>query len=127
MDLVVTICQIVVALGIYNVWLVRSKRATNWRGGSAVNMREEFAVYGLPGWFMIAIGVLKVSCATLLLVGIWLPVVTRPAAIALAILMSGAVSMHVKVKDPLKKALPSTLVLLLCILVAVLHVMGGKP
>ena len=36
----------------------------------------------------------------------------------LAVLMLGAVSMHVKVRDPLKKTLPSMSVLVLCLVVA---------
>ena len=118
MRLLVTACQIIVALGIFNVWVVRPGRATPFRGGNARNIREEFAVYGLPAWFMILVGTLKLMCATLLLAGLWFPALTQPAAIALAVLMLGAVSMHVKVRDPLKKALPSVCVLLMCLVVA---------
>jgi len=122
MRLLVTACQIIVALGIFNVWVVRPGRATPFRGGNAKNMREEFAVYGLPAWFMILVGTLKLMCATLLLAGLWFPTLTQPAAIALAVLMLGAVSMHVKVRDPLKKALPSVCVLLMSLVVA----FGGR-
>ena len=113
-----TISQIVIALGILNVWLLRFAKATEWRGGDANNMREEFRIYGLPEWSVGVIGVLKVALAVLLLVGVWLPVVTQPAAIGLAILMVGAVAMHVKVKDPLKKSLPALSVLALSLYVA---------
>lgn len=122
MRLLVTACQIIVAFGIFNVWVVRPGRATPFRGGNASNMREEFAVYGLPAWFMILVGKLKLMCVTLLLAGLWFPTLTQPAAIALAVLMLGAVSMHVKVRDPLKKALPSVCVLLMCLVVA----FGGR-
>jgi hypothetical protein len=37
----------------------------------------------------------------------------------MAMLMLGAVSMHVRVKDPLKKALPALGMLVLCLTVAV--------
>ena len=122
MRLLVTAYQIIVALGIFKVWVVRPGRTTPFRGGNARNMREEFAVYGLPAWFMILVGTLKLMCATLLLAGLWFPTLTQPAAIALAVLMLGAVSMHVKVRDPLKKALPSVCVLLMCLFVA----LGGR-
>jgi hypothetical protein len=118
MRLLVTACQLVVALGIFNVWVLRPAKATPFRGGNARNIREEFKVYGLPGWFTVVIGVQKLSLATLLLAGLWFPTLTRPAAIGLAVLMLGAVSMHVKVSDPLKKALPSVSVLVLCLVVA---------
>jgi len=120
MNIVLTVIQIIVALGIFNVWLLRYGKETNWRGGTAKNMGEEFATYGLPIWFMIATGVLKVSLATLLIVGIWFPVITKPAAAVLAILMLGAVSMHVKVKDPVQKALPALTMFLLSAIVALL-------
>ena len=40
--------QLIVAVGILNVWLLRSGRATPFRGGDARSLREEFAAYGLP-------------------------------------------------------------------------------
>jgi len=54
MSLFIVICQLVIALGIFNVWLLRSGKATAWRGGEARTMKEEFEVYGLPAWFMKA-------------------------------------------------------------------------
>lgn len=115
----VPIIQVVIALAILNVWLLRYGKDTNYRGGSARSLREEFAVYGLPGWFMGVVGFLKVLFAALLIAGIWLSPVTKPAAAGMAVLMLGAVSMHVKVKDPLKKALPALGMLVLCLIVAV--------
>jgi hypothetical protein len=35
----------------------------------------------------------------------------------MAVLMFGAVAMHMKVRDPIKKSLPALLVLLLCLIV----------
>ena len=98
--------QIIIVLGILNVWLLRFGHSTEWRGGDAQNMQEEFATYGLPAWFMIAIGIAKVGLASLLLAGLWLPDVTRLAALGMVALMLGAVSMHIKVGDPLRKSLP---------------------
>ena len=119
MRTVVLVSQIVAALGIFNVWFVRFGKATSYRGGSARSLTEEFQVYGLPGWSVGVIGFLKVLCATLLVAGVWFPAVTRPAAIGLAVLMLGAVSMHVKVKDTLQKSLPALGMLALCLLIAV--------
>jgi len=118
MDMLVLQCQLIIALGLLNVWLLRSGKATAWRGGSARNMREEFAAYGLPAWFMWVVGGLKVSLAILLIVGLWVNTVTRPAAIGIAVLMLGAIAMHVKVGDPLRKSLPATSLLLLCLFIA---------
>jgi hypothetical protein len=118
MDSIQLIAQWIIGLGILNVWLVRPRMATAYRGGGAQNMQEEFAVYGLPGWFMYAIGVVKVGLALALMAGTWFPVVVQPAALAMAVLMAGAVGMHVKVKDCFKKTAPSLAMLALSLLVA---------
>ncbi len=120
METIRTVLQIVIALGIFNVWLLRFGTSTGWRGGAASSMKEEFAVYGLPTWFMWLVGALKLLFAVMLIAGIWLPSLTLPAAIGLGVLMLGAVAMHVKVKDPAKKSLPAATMLVLCVLVVVL-------
>jgi len=118
MHSLVIVLQLIVALGILNVWLLRSGRATPFRGGGAKTLREEFAVYGLPYWFMCVVGVLKVGLALCLLAALWFHRVSQPAAIGLGLLMLGAFVMHLKVKDPVKKALPSIAVFALCAAVA---------
>lgn len=118
MEYVRIIAQLIVALGILNVWLLRPNRATAYRAGTAKNIREEFATYGLPLWFMRVVGALKILFALSLLVGFWLPHLVRPAAIGMAVLMLGAIAMHIKVGDPLKKAAPASLVLVLSLVVA---------
>jgi hypothetical protein len=111
--------QIAIASGILNVWLLRPAKATAWRGGQATTLREEFTVYGLGEWFMVTIGFFKILLATLLIVGIWVPQVTRPAALGMAILMVGAVAMHFKVRDPFKKSIPALTVFVLALGLAV--------
>ena len=118
MQTAVLVARIVIALGIANVWLVRFGKATPYRGGTAKNMREEFAAYGLPPWAVYVIGGLKLLIAALLLVGIWVPELTQPAAIGMAVLMAGAVGMHLKVKDPPLRSLPALCMLALSLFVA---------
>lgn len=118
METAVLVIQVIIALGIYNVWLLRFRKATEWRGGTAKNMKEEFEVYGLPSWFMGIVGFLKLLLATLLIVGVWYQPVVRPAAIGMIILMLGAISMHVRVNDPLKRFLPAFTMLVLSGIVA---------
>lgn len=111
---VATVLQFVVGLGLLNVWLVRPKSATAYRGGAAASLREEFAVYGLPGVAFYLVGALKISSAMVLIGGVWvttLPV--RIAASVIAALMVGALLMHVKVGDPIKRAVPATLMLVM--------------
>jgi hypothetical protein len=117
--LVLTTIQVIVALGLLNVWLIRSNWSTAYRGGDAKTLKEEFAVYGLPGWFCTLVGFLKVTSALALLSGIWFPQLVLPAAAMITALMIGAVSMHAKVKDPIGKTLPAAAMLLMSAILCV--------
>jgi hypothetical protein len=55
----ILICQVLIAFGIYNVWILRLNKPSAWRGGLATTMAEEFAVYGLPKWMVVLVGFLK--------------------------------------------------------------------
>ncbi len=114
MKIIVAICQVIVGCGLLNVWLLRFGRATAYRGATAGSMLEEFAAYGLPAWFCYVVGFLKVTSAICLLAGLLYPWLVLPAAVVVAVLMAGAIAMHVKVSDPLKKYLPALSMLLLC-------------
>ena len=70
-------------------------------------MKEEFAEYGMSENAMYAVGATKVTLATMMLIGHRVPRLVRPASAGLAALMLGAIGMHVKVKDPIKRALPA--------------------
>lgn len=120
MDLLRIILQVVVGLGILNVWLVRANWATGYRGGDAKTLKEEFATYGLPGWFFYLIGTLKILCALAILSGIWFPPLAMFGGAGLAVLMAGAFSMHLKVKDPFSKAIPSLAMLAMSLAIALL-------
>ena len=115
MRTITVLLQITAALGLLNVWLLRSKQRTAFRGGDAGTMQEEFAAYGLPAWFAYLVGALKIGSALALIVGIWLPVLVLPAAALVGILMIGALFMHFKIHDPLKKSLPALGMLVLCL------------
>lgn len=110
---VATVLQVILALGLLNVWLLRSGKSTGYRGGSASSLREEFATYGLPVWFFYLVGVLKIGSACALLAGLWMPALVQPAASVIVVLMAGAIAMHIKVKDPLVKSAPAFLMLVL--------------
>lgn len=108
---ITSVLQIIVALGLLNVWLLRYSKETGYRGGSAKNLKEEFTAYGLPTWFYYTIGFLKMGSAVALLVGLWISSVTLAAAGLVIFLMLGALAMHVKAKDPIKKSVPALLML----------------
>jgi len=117
MEILVPACQIIVGCGLLNVWLLRFNKPTAYRGGTAANMRDEFAAYGLPAWSCYLVGALKVGSALALLAGLVHPPLVLPAAIVIAVLMAGAVAMHLKVGDPFKKSLPALSVLVLCAII----------
>ena len=118
MEYVIIIIKVFIFLSILNVWFLRFNKQTSWRGGQAANMKEEFQVYGLPGWSVQIVGFLKLLFAVCLIAGIWFQQLTRPAALGLAVLMLVAVVMHIKVKDPLKKSLPVLTMLVLSLIVS---------
>lgn len=121
MELLSTVLQLVVGLGLLNVWLVRPRSTTAYRGGGATSLRDEFAVYGLPSAAFFVVGALKVTSAIVLIAGVWvsaLPVTI--AAGVIAALMVGAILMHVKVGDPVKKAVPATLMLAMSVTIVLL-------
>lgn len=103
--------QCIVALGLVNVWVIRFGKKTPYRGGASENLPDEFAAYGLPPWSLWFVGAFKLGCAILFLAGIWFPVAVAPTAAVLALLMLGALFMHMKVRDPLVRSLPATLML----------------
>jgi uncharacterized membrane protein YphA (DoxX/SURF4 family) len=110
-NIISSILQVVVGLRLLNVWLLRRGSATAYRGGSAKNLKEEFATYGLPAPAFYVVGGLKIVCGVLLLAGVWYPPVVFPAAAVVAVLMVGAVAMHLKVGDAVTKYVPATLML----------------
>lgn len=114
----ILVCQIVAALGLLNVWLLRINQRTSYRGGAASNMREEFAAYGLPAWMVVVVGVLKVGAAAALIAGIWYRPLVLPAALLIGVLMVGALAMHVKIHDPIRKSAPAAGMLALAIVIA---------
>lgn len=119
MALLTQAAQLIVGLGLLNVWLIRFNKSTDYRGGAAQNMKQEFATYGLPEWFCYVVGALKIISGVTLLISIFVPGLALYPAVVVSVLMLGALAMHVKVKDPIKKSLPAASVLALCILIIV--------
>ncbi len=107
MTIIGKIAQTGSALWILNVWFNRFNKDTGYRGGDAKNMKEEFEEYGFSETTMYAVGAAKVSLASMMLVGLFVPKLTRPASTGLAAFMLGAIGMHIKVKDPLKRSIPA--------------------
>ncbi len=120
MQIIEIIIKVAVSLTLLNVWILRVNKRTPYRGGSAVSMKEEFDVYGLPGWFMYVVGFLKIISALLLLLSIYFKQIEFHVSVMIAILMLGALAMHIKIKDQFFKALPSVILLLLVLMIAMI-------
>ena len=113
MENIQIIIQVIIAIGIFNVWIVRFRKPSIYRGGNSTSMESEFEAYGLSNTFMKIIGFSKLSLAVLLLFGIWFPQLVDISAFLMGCLMIGAIGLHVKINDPLIKSLPAFLMLVL--------------
>ena len=114
------IVQLIIALGIFNVWLINFSKTSKYRGGNAGNMSEEFETYGFKSWFMKLVGFLKLSMAVLLIAGIWYSNLIEYAAFVIGTLMVGAIFAHVKINDPFIKCVPALIMLILCSILIIL-------
>lgn len=127
--LIVSFLQVLIAFGLVNVWLFRFNRATKYRGAGAQNMKEEFSAYGLPGWSLYVVGFFKLVIALVMIIVLFIPhlmpTLGIPALILISILMVGAISMHIKVKDSLIKILPAISMLLMSVLILLLLNLSG--
>ena len=111
------ILQLVIAIGLINVWIFRFDRATEYRGGEAKNMKEEFIADGLPVWLMYFVGFMKLAIAIMLIISFWVEELLVYNLVVLALLMVAALLMHVKVKDPIKKSYPALSILFMIALI----------
>jgi hypothetical protein len=117
----IAIIEIIIKIGvgfsILNVWLINRDKSTIYRGGNAVSMQEEFVAYGLSKNVMIFVGTSKCICAVLLLISIVYPLAEFIGALGIAVLMGGAILMHIKINDPAKKSIPAAIFLVLSLAV----------
>ncbi len=94
--------QLLVATAIFFVWVVRY-----------ANIVEEFKQYGLPDWLRDLIGILKMTFALMLLIGIERGPFALAGGLGIALLMLAAFVTHLRVKNPVFKILPCLTLLVL--------------
>ncbi len=99
--------QIFVAASIFFVWVVRY-----------TNIVQEFQQYRMPDWLRDMVGILKITFAVMLLVGIERPLFAIVGGVGIAILMGGALATHVRVNNPVFKMCPALTLLFLSAVVA---------
>jgi uncharacterized membrane protein YphA (DoxX/SURF4 family) len=115
------ILMLSVSAVVLNVWLFRFSKATPYRGGDATNMLEEFSNYGLSNTIVYVVGGLKILAALGLLLGLVYKKAIAPAATLMAVLMIGAIAMHVKVADEAIKYMPAGIMLVCSSLILLLN------
>ncbi len=89
------ILQALVAASIFFVWVVRYD-----------NVIQEFKHYALPDWLRDLVGILKLTLSLLLLLGIERKPLAVLGGLGIAVLMSCAFIVHLRVKSPWPKILP---------------------
>ena len=99
--------QALVAASVFFVWVVRY-----------ANIFQEFKQYGLPDWLRDLVGILKMTFALMLLIGIERGLFAVVGGIGIAILMGTAVVSHLRVKNPVFKMLPSLMLLVFSAVIA---------
>jgi len=105
-DLAISL-QALVAASIFFVWVVRYD-----------NIVQEFRQFGLPDWLRDVVGILKITCALMLLVGIERQRFALIGGLGIAVLMGGAVVTHLRVKNGLFKMLPSLTLFVFSLVIA---------
>ena len=100
-----------VAISVAYVWIFRFH-----------NVIKEFKQFGLSDLTRNLIGAIKISLATLLVVGIWNSTLVIIPSILMGLLMIGAQYFHFKIKNPFIKHLPSLILLILCAFIILISI-----
>lgn len=107
MQILTIFLQALVAASIFFVWVVRYN-----------NIIQEFKQYGLPDWLRDLVGILKLTFALLLLLGIQHASLAMIGSLGIAGLMACAFAVHLQVKNPAFKMLPSLTLMALSLFIA---------
>lgn len=99
--------QIIISLSIIIVWVFRHD-----------NIVLEFKQYGLSNLLRNIVGALKISLATVLVIGIWYHELLFLSSLMMAFLMLCAQYFHFKVKNNWIKFLPSFSLFILSLIIA---------
>jgi len=87
----------------------------------AEGQKKDFAHLRYPGWFMYVAGLVEVIGALGVLFGIFAPISAVLGGLLLAAQMVGAVASHVRVKDPVRRMVPPSVLLVLAAAVVLLE------
>jgi len=111
MENLLCLAQLVVALSVAYVWIFRYD-----------NVVKEFKQFGLNELTRNFVGATKIALATLLVAGIWYPLLVQIPSVLMGLFMIAAQYFHFKIKNPFSKHLPSLILLMLCAIIALLSI-----
>jgi hypothetical protein len=111
MENLLSLAQLVVALSVAFVWIFRYD-----------NVVKEFKQFGLNDLTRNLVGATKIALATLLVAGIWYPSLVQISSVLMGLFMIAAQYFHFKIKNPFSKHLPSLILLILCVIIALLSI-----
>lgn len=87
----------------------------------AESQKEIFTHLKYPIWFMYVAGLVEVIGALGMIVGIFSPIWAFLAGLLLTAQMIGALASHARVKDPVQRMVPSSVLLVLAVAVIFLE------
>ena len=99
-----TMCNIILSISIFFVWVVRYK-----------NITEEFKGYYYPYWFRDFTGILMLSFSAMIMKNKTELIIL--GCLGIIIQMLGALWTHYMVQNPLRKTIPAFAVLGLCLFI----------
>ncbi len=103
----IILVQIIIALSVDYVWIFRFE-----------NVMKEFKQFGLNDLTRNIVGASKISLAALLVAGIWYTPLVLVSSLLMGFFMLSAQFFHFKNSSPMQKRVPSLLLLLACLFVA---------
>ena len=105
---IISALKIITAVTVFFVWVVRYG-----------NIKKEFVDYNLPNWGRDPVGILKISFTLMLQSSDNQVVIIGSSGIA--ILMTAALIMHLKIKNPLFKMIPAFIMLSISLIILLYH------
>lgn len=107
MEELLILSQVIVSISVIIVWVFRRE-----------NIIIEFEQYGISDTIRDLVGALKISLATILILGIWYNEFLFLSSLVMAFLMICAQYFHIKARNPFNKFIPSLCLLILCLFIA---------
>ena len=107
MEELTKLVQMTLSISVAYVWVFRYH-----------NVVEEFKKFGLSDLTRNFVGATKISLATLLVVGIWYSSLVFIPSVLMGLFMIAAQYFHFKTRNPFIKRIPSLILLILCVFLA---------